>query len=219
VISREHDERRGPGSAGRAKGARVVCSSGSVRRTIGRPRRGRPPGGSWPFPIRLSSPGAGGARVGAVFGLLRKPISSHAPVLQRKRGAAQHRFPVPDVLGDVLGRIRHTAVPPPSCTVQTSSSPTPRRLGPGRRRPQGISGPTLSRHERDAAACVGRWSPHRTTAWVTGIATPDRSPGARSPCLLRRSAPPTRHSPASGDARSSIPRKRASAACLALCRR
>jgi len=98
-------------------------------------------------------------------------------------------------------------------------SPTPRRLGPGRRRPPGISGPTLSRHERDAAARVGRWSPHRTTAWVTGIATPDRSPGARSPCLLRRSAPPTRHSPALGDAPSSIPQKRASAACLALCRR
>ena len=218
-MTHEHDERRGRGDAARPKGSRVICSSGSVRCTIGRTRRVahredhghfRPAG---PHPVRVET------RWAAVFELLRKPISSHAPVLQRKRGAAQHRFPVPDVLGDVLGRIRHTAVPGPPARCRPAPPPTPGRLGPGRRRPQGISGPTLSRHERDAAARVGRWSPHRTTAWVTGIATPDRSPGARSPCLLRRSAPPTRHSPALGDARSSIPRKRASAACLALCRR
>ena len=39
MMTREHDERRGRVGAARSKGARVICSSGSVRRTIGRTRR------------------------------------------------------------------------------------------------------------------------------------------------------------------------------------
>src|SRR6476619_2516792 len=38
-MTREHDERRGRVGATRSKGTRVICSSGSVRRTIGRTRR------------------------------------------------------------------------------------------------------------------------------------------------------------------------------------
>jgi hypothetical protein len=124
-----------------------------------------------PHPVRVEP------RVAAVFELLRKPISSHAPVLQRKRGAAQHRFPVPDLLGDVLGWIRHTAVPGPPARRRTAPPRHPAVLDPvgdARRASVGRRCRATSAMQRRALGAGRRIAP----GLVTAIAPPDRSPGA-----------------------------------------